>query len=203
MLCLEPRLVLELHVQHHSQPRGHLDQLLAEPEHAGDLLHSHFFAAAEEHNLLEIVEVDVQPQLEERFAHQGLVDLLSRDTPIVGLLKNLLQGAGELLVRAARFSAVRLFGCHASVPVGIERRVAVLKDFQPGVVFVMEEGVENGRELAELALLRCIEPPVFQAHLEDRRLSEADEVLAFQHFSPPPDPCCTTCEETSVSFQPA
>ena len=61
MFRRKPRPVLELHIEDYPQPRGHLDQLLAEPEHAGDLLHSHFFAAAEEQVGIYLTDPDWRP----------------------------------------------------------------------------------------------------------------------------------------------
>ena len=127
-----------------------------------------------EHDLLEVVEVGLQPDLHQRLLDERPVQVVGADPLEVRGLGKGAQLLDQTLLRRVPFGGARLAdGAH--VGVGVEREVGVLQRFEPSAELVVQQALQQLDEGSEG--LPLLVRHLVGAHRDDIGLAERDESL--------------------------
>src|SRR4051794_6182424 len=164
--------VLELHVDEDLRVVRELDGPPPQAEQVRHLLLAGAHAAAVEHDLLEVVEVGLQPDLHQRLLDERAAEVVGADALEVRVLRQGGELVDEVLLRRLPLGRAQ-FDDRARLGVGVERVVGVLQRLEPGAeLLVHEAGQQLGEGQERLPLLGR---HLVRAHRDDAGPAERDE----------------------------
>src|SRR4051794_10859320 len=174
--------VLELHVDEDLRVVRELDGPPPQAEQVRHLLLAGAHAAAVEHDLLEVVEVGLQPDLHQRLLDERAAEVVGADALEVRVLRQGGELVDEVLLRRLPLGRAQ-FDDRARLGVGVERVVGVLQRLEPGAELLVHEA---GQQLGEgQERLPVLGRHLVRAHRDDAGPAERDESLT-GHCEPLP-----------------